>query len=155
SLGGDEFDELLAIIEERRPSGTRPDATGPKWTVGDTRHHLRLAGPGTLGAEVWTLAPPPAAVGLAFREISDVLPREGMPQRRAVILTPNRAAVVVWAQVGTAVMLLGADLEDGGGPTLGWRAIVNSTARPQQRASAFKVAHHGSSNGHNEDVWAK
>lgn len=52
-------------------------------------------------------------------------------------------------------MLLGADLEDGGGPTLGWRAVVSSGTRPQGRAHVFNVAHHGSINGPNADVWDK
>jgi hypothetical protein len=83
------------------------------------------------------------------------LPTRNGQQRRAVALTPNRAAVVIHLTVGTRTLLLGADLEDGGGPTLGWRAVVSSTTRPAGPASVFKVAHHGSVNGHNNDVWSK
>jgi hypothetical protein len=83
------------------------------------------------------------------------MPKRNGQQRRAVALTPNRAAVVIHLTVGTRTLLLGADLEDGGGPTLGWRAVVSSTTRPQSAANVYKVAHHGSANGHNGDVWSK
>jgi hypothetical protein len=153
-VGGNEFARILEVLDARRPGGTRPTAVSPRWTVGDQRLYLRDT-TASLQAEVWGIAPPPAALGLSFREIAQMLPRRGQAQRRAIALTPNRGAVVVWVAVGRAVLLLGADLEDGGGPTLGWRAVVASPTRPHQPAHVFKVAHHGSINGHNGDVWGR
>lgn len=153
STGGGEFSQLLDVLKQRREHGTAAPAVSPQWAVSDMRLYQREGVGDVTPAEVWALSPPPAALGLSFQEIARTLPRRGAPQRRAVMLTPNRAAIAVWLSVGNAAVLLGADLEDGGAPTLGWRAVVSSTARPQARAGSFKVAHHGSINGHNADVW--
>ena len=44
--------------------------------------------------------------------------------------------------------MLGADLERNG-----WESIVVSESRPVGRASAYKVAHHGSENAHEQKMW--
>ena len=65
----------------------------------------------------------------------------------------NHASVVVSIEVGTDAILLGADLEQTSSSLSGWNAIVGSGMRSHQRASVFKVAHHGSENGHSAAMW--
>jgi len=72
-----------------------------------------------------------------------------------VAQSPNNVAVVIWVELGQARALLGSDLEESGSSTLGWKAIVGSAVRPTSKAQLFKIAHHGSDTGHNDDVWVQ
>jgi hypothetical protein len=44
-------------------------------------------------------------------------------------------------------------LEETDDPNTGWSVIVGSPERPTGRACVYKVAHHGSVNGHNDAIW--
>ena len=67
-------------------------------------------------------------------------------------LSPNLEAVVLHVNLGDDAILLGSDLEDAGG--LGWSEIVDDAlCCGLGKASAFKVAHHGSITGHHDDIW--
>lgn len=37
----------------------------------------------------------------------------------------------------------------------GWEAIIQSKERPKGLASVFKIPHHGSETGHNDQVWTE
>lgn len=87
-----------------------------------------------------------AAMAMQHREI-------GEPGKSAVRQSPNHVAIVIWIEVGDFNILLGSDLEETGNPDLGWSAILNSKARPNGKASIYKVAHHGSLNGDHEKIW--
>jgi hypothetical protein len=64
-------------------------------------------------------------------------------------------SVVIWAEVGDQMILLGSDLQNENSDQVGWNAIVKSPVRSKKFASVFKIPHHGSRNGHNPDVWAE
>lgn len=67
-------------------------------------------------------------------------------------LAPNLCAVALHICNGTDTILLGSDLEVSGSPHLGWEAVLASASKPTTRAALFKIPHHGSANGHSEDV---
>lgn len=67
----------------------------------------------------------------------------------------NMLSSATWIEVGDIGILLGADLEEDGSLNRGWSAVLASTTRPRGLASVFKVPHHGSANGHHEEVWKK
>ena len=71
-----------------------------------------------------------------------------LPRQKA-----NDVAVALFLQVGDVRALLGADLQSDTASYRGWRAVVASSSRPQERARIFKVPHHGSKNAHHADVW--
>jgi beta-lactamase superfamily II metal-dependent hydrolase len=155
-LGGDEFFRVFQVLKERKPPGVRRETVVPRWVLADMLLHRRDAvSGGCPAAEVHGLSPSSAALGLTFNEIARVLPTYAKSKLRAVALTPNRSAVVLWVSVGPVKVLLGADLEEGGGGALGWRAVTGSTTRPVGTASVFKVAHHGSLNGDHPTIWTK
>jgi len=79
------------------------------------------------------------------KELRNVVP---MPEQ-------NDNSIVLWVQVNDTCLLLGADLEETKDLYTGWSAIVNSKQRPNQKATIFKIPHHGSENGHSDDVWNK
>jgi beta-lactamase superfamily II metal-dependent hydrolase len=67
-------------------------------------------------------------------------------------LTPNLCAVALHICNGVDTILLGSDLEVSGTPYLGWESVLASTSKPTTKASLFKIPHHGSVNGHSQDV---
>lgn len=70
-------------------------------------------------------------------------------------LHPNLCAVALHICNGVDTVLLGSDLEVCKGTALGWEAVLLDTAKPVTTAKVFKVPHHGSQNGHSDDVVAK
>lgn len=52
-------------------------------------------------------------------------------------------------------ILLGADLEISTNIKKGWVALTGTQHAPKNSASVFKIAHHGSVNGHCPDSWSK
>jgi hypothetical protein len=104
---------------------------------------------------VHALSPSDAAVTLAYREISRLLPNIGESKRRVVAQSPNLVAVALWVCVGDATILLGSDLEETSNPGTGWSVIVDSPTRPSGTADVFKIPHHGSVTADQPRVWAE
>ena len=104
--------------------------------------------------EVWSLSPSSVAVAYALQQIARFLPREGEePPGRIPGSTPNQASVVIWIKSGNQVAVLGGDLENEKDDAVGWKAIVASQARPKEKATYFKIPHHGSKNAYEKSVW--
>lgn len=138
-----EFARVLQILGARSPTPAR-------LVTADRRLWLRSDGP---LAEVWSLSPSDEAVRRSVAAFAGLLNEQRTPRRAVRSVKPNHASVVVWVRVGEHIALLGADLEDHAHPHLGWTAIVNSPARPPDRAHLFKVAHHGSPNADDAAIW--
>ena len=102
------------------------------------------------GCEVWSLSPSDRAYQNFLTAIGSLVPSVGSAKRRAPHLSPNEAAVALWIEIGDVSVLLGSDLE-----RRGWIEILQSAARPPGKASAFKIAHHGSGNAHVPQVWQR
>lgn len=85
----------------------------------------------------------------------DLLPKRDEPKKAIVasVANINEIAVVLMVKIGDFSILLGSDLEESGSIQTGWSAIVSSSTRPQEKASIFKIPHHGSQNGHSDAVW--
>ncbi|MEJ0023067.1 MAG: hypothetical protein WDN76_06220 [Alphaproteobacteria bacterium] len=69
----------------------------------------------------------------------------------------NRLSVCAQILIGNDAILLGGDMEEQ--PTnpasFGWSAILANTGKPPGSSTAFKIPHHGSSNGHVDAVWSE
>lgn len=144
-------DELCKVADElaRRASERRERYHRPIWAVAE-RLILKES-----HCEIHTLSPSDTAILMAKRDFVDLLPHAHLePKRRILPFTKNRAAVVLHISVFGHSILLGADLEERGDPHDGWSAIISSTARPQAKASAFKVPHHGSENAYHSAIWS-
>ncbi len=153
SSGVSEFCEIFEILEERKRESTRPDSIAPILAKSGVCV-FRRPDRGARRAEVHALSPSDGALKLSWHQVAQSIPQLGQIKRRAVALTPNQVAVVLWVLVGDVQILLGADLEESKSPTLGWRAIVNSAIKPEGAACVFKVPHHGSRDAYNADVWS-
>jgi hypothetical protein len=155
--GVDEFNKILEELERRRPKSGKLLGTGLDYVKCDTRLWQRG---GTPSVEVWSLSPSSAEYEQSIMQFAALLPTVGQDsqaetRRRIVSTRPNNTAIALWVRVGTTEILLGADLEETGHADAGWSAVVASVARPQSAATLFKVAHHGSKNGHHLPVWTQ
>ena len=110
----------------------------------------RPAAPGVAGARVIALSPSDTARLRAQHIVAKGLARadERMTLRAG---DPNEAAIALWIEVGTTRVLLGADVTIGP-EGCGWKGIL-SYFQPSERASLFKIPHHGSQNAHHDAVW--
>lgn len=104
--------------------------------------------------KVTTLSPSDKEFDNFLKEIGSLVPVKGRKKTRAPSLEPNDTSVAIWIEVGDVKLLLGSDLEEKNSPLSGWCAIVKSKERPEGKASVFKIPHHGSLTGHNDNVWS-
>ena len=89
--------------------------------------------------EIWSLSPSDAAFQSFLQTVGALFPREGETKTRIPSISPNDFSVVLWIDIEDVAVLLGSDLERNG-----WIEILNSRERPKEKATAFKVPHHGS-----------
>lgn len=67
----------------------------------------------------------------------------------------NELSLVLLLKKHRDGVLLGGDLENSNDDTRGWNAIVNNYTHTSTHPSLYKVPHHGSITGYNENVWKK
>ncbi|MHA3703751.1 MBL fold metallo-hydrolase [Jatrophihabitans sp. YIM 134969] len=102
--------------------------------------------------EVRALSPSDEAVTLAMQKLHEAFTSEEQLKESAFI-DPNELAIALWVQAGNASILLGSDLTNGP-ERCGWSAVL-ATFAPAQKASLFKVPHHGSPTSQNDEVWSQ
>jgi hypothetical protein len=119
------------------------------------RHRTLVLKGSKYECEIFSLSPSDHEILRSYQVLAALLPHAGDRPLRPLPVSPNDTSVVLSVRSGSANVLLGADLEEQGQPNTGWQVIVNSQERPQTRASAFKVPHHGSQNGDYPCVWSE
>ena len=100
--------------------------------------------------EIWSLSPSDSAFQNFLASLGSLMPKAGQAKIRLPSLSPNKVAVVLWIRVEDVVMLLGSDME-----SQGWMEILQSGERSTDRASVFKVPHHGSAGADHPSVWRR
>lgn len=148
-----EFRKITDILERRATSRSRWPAY--QWAVADRPLYRRPRADDRLEARVTALSPSDEAVTRTLTHFASLVPFDGQQPRRIATTDPNTLTCALWVEIGDTRILLGGDLERGPGAGCGWNAVINSTFRPSQMASAFKVPHHGSANAHHTEVWEK
>ena len=98
--------------------------------------------------EIWSLSPSDAAFQSFLQTVGALFPREGETKTRIPSISPNDFSVVLWIDIEDVAVLLGSDLERNG-----WIEILNCRERPKEKATAFKVPHHGSEDADEPKVW--
>lgn len=79
--------------------------------------------------------------------------KKGYSEPRLIAGCPNDVAVALLLEVNGRQILLGSDLEQEANTSVGWSAVMASEAVKESKCCTFKVAHHGSASGHNDQVW--
>ncbi len=148
------FEISWTLLENTEHQGVPEANAGPDhWATDGQVLHVRSERDGLPGARVLSLSPSSGTVTRAFRELGQLLPREGEAKRR-IRQGANQVSVVLWIEAGHQRVLLGSDLQSDTSSVGGWRAVVSSPTRPTQRAKILKVAHHGSQNADEPEVWS-
>lgn len=146
--GVDEIREILRELTPDRLSG-RPQP----WLLSSNKELIKSKdSDGNVVFSLTSLSPSDAQIILSLRSIGKLMPAIGATKRRATATGANHDSAVLWAEFGDRA-LFGADLEVHANSDCGWEAVVGSDIK-RNGASLFKVAHHGSSNGHHPDVWS-
>jgi beta-lactamase superfamily II metal-dependent hydrolase len=102
---------------------------------------------------VAAFSPTPAASKQSVARMVKMMPKANAPIKHIPELSPNLEAIVLSVDLGDEAILLGSDLEDHG--QLGWSSIVSDKfCLGSQRASTYKVAHHGSITGEHAGIWS-
>ena len=144
------FDELCTRMKGKQPSSI-------KWAIADTSLWNNVGCP---SASLWrctvhSLSPSHTSFTNSQIDIAKLLVSQD-PANNVLLpkdINPNHISVVLHLQIGDYAILLGSDLEETGHPGTGWSVIVDSTTKPESKASIFKIPHHGSVTAHNEDIW--
>jgi beta-lactamase superfamily II metal-dependent hydrolase len=139
-----EFSKCLEIIRQR---GTKPIIIS---AVQD-RNLWTLSNSG-ITTEIFALSPSDETTRLFDIEVSNLITEYGVPQRR-LVFNNNDRSVVVYIKFGDQRALLGADLEVTDSNETGWLGIINLSQAYDRKASYFKIPHHGSENGHHDEIW--
>jgi hypothetical protein len=107
--------------------------------------------------EIWALSPSAADRAETAKQLRRVLPGDsryrpgGLPNPR-----DNHTSVVLHVKVGQKIILLGADREALKGEMRGWNSVrICHRDRSLDKASLYKVAHHGSPNGDDDLIWTE
>lgn len=148
SSGASEFRGILEELERRALTGVSPESF-LRWASVD---RLLWRRSGAVPVRLVALSPSDATKLAAFQDIARLAPEAGTPKRRLPIPRPNHVSVVLQLQVGGRCALLGSDLEQQG-DTGGWNAIVGSAYGQGEAVGYYKVAHHGSHTGDDDQVW--
>jgi len=106
--------------------------------------------------EVWALSPSDKSSLLFDEEISYLITDFGPPNKKLPKVSANDRSVVILIKLFNEIVLLGADLEVNNDENLGWNDIIlnSQVTKHSNKASYFKIPHHGSNNGYHEDIWS-
>jgi len=101
---------------------------------------------------VTAISPLPSAFGRFLAHVAQYKAHKDAPITHIPDLHPNFEAVALHIDFGNDAVLLGSDLEEHS--KFGWSAVLadqwSSNRRP---ATAYKIAHHGSSTGDHPGIW--
>jgi len=155
SSGVTEFVNVFRILDDRRTVGARinvaklavPDKLLYKDTVrlNEKDHEV----------EIHSLSPSDSAIISAQLDFRQRIPDAGTRKKRITCPTTNSTSVVLWVRIGNSQFLLGSDLEKTTDPKTGWTVVINECKAITEKASVYKVAHHGASSSHDPDIWEK
>lgn len=147
-----EFRQIIRIFAADRARPAIRFASGSRdlisWHQGVLPHQQAV--------KVRSLSPSDQEFTLFLQRIGDELPQYAEAKRAAARSSPNLASVVLHLELGQSSVLLGADMEIHHDVRRGWSAVLEDAATSNTSpASLFKVAHHGSINGHHDQVWSQ
>lgn len=149
--GGSGVDELGRAMRELKRRGQPREVVAPHFCI--TGLPLRDRH-GAIPARITCLAPSNAAVAtMQVNMRKELLPKVNGRRLRVPALSENDCSVVLAVTVGTAAVLLGADLEERSRPGLGWQVILDGYPGDADRFGGFKIPHHGSITGHHPKTW--
>ena len=150
--------EMTKSLNELKGAGTDRNPDRAYWFLGEhSAVHLDALHSDGPAVEIWALSPSASDREETAKQLRLVLPGDsryrpgGLPKPK-----DNHTSVVLHVRVGRKIILLGADRETLKGETRGWNSVaICHRDRALDKASLYKVAHHGSPNGDNNLIWTE
>ena len=149
--GVSEFGDVLSELERRRkvsPSGGHRILAKSNTCV--YRNHSA-----SFPVEVHALSPSEKSCEMALAAFAKSIPEFGEQIGKVRPPSPNEVSIALLVNTPNVSYLLGGDLERASDSKCGWLAILDSKVRPRIKSEAFKVSHHGSSNGDDVRIWTE
>lgn len=153
--GVDEFSRVFELLKTRKQQKVRFNP--PQFALADKllfRDEFRFQNI-DFPIKIYSLSPSDATVLQAKLAFAKELPQDGKDPGRVNSPSPNHSSVVLWAEIGQHIILLGADLERTSNPETGWSVILVESNVTSGKATLFKIPHHGSENAHHDGVWSQ
>lgn len=145
-----EFNRIFDLMRERRTGSPGYTYT---WALETRELWARSHSDSIPPARVWALSPSDLAVTRSKQAFASLAAAAGetpsIPQH-----DPNELAVAVWVEVGDIRMLLGSDLTTGP-QGCGWKRVISAALTRGQKASVYKVAHHGDPKADYPLIWTE
>lgn len=150
-IGPEELYKCLTTLQDR---ATKTGKGHHRWAFAD-RLLWQSAPSSQLKIKVTALSPSDEMITRTQQLMLNYMAalRKGYSEPRLIAACPNDAAVALLLDVNGRQVLLGSDLEQEGKASVGWSAVMASETVKESKCSTFKVAHHGSESGHNDQVW--
>jgi beta-lactamase superfamily II metal-dependent hydrolase len=141
-----ELNKCLKIKEERNIPFTH--VVQDKILYGTSENSLK--------SEVIALSPSDKIIEEYDYEISELLAKYGASNTKIYHTCPNDKSIVLLVKINDQRILLGSDLEVGSDEQKGWLGIIkNCSSLDDQKATIFKVPHHGSETSYHVRIWDK
>jgi beta-lactamase superfamily II metal-dependent hydrolase len=107
-----------------------------------------------IGIQIHAISPTDYSILLSRQELLRLFPIEGESITGVKNPKPNRNCIVLMISFREENIILAADIEDENDDRLGWKGILDqSNVLPGKKFNIYKVAHHGSENGYNVNLW--
>lgn len=110
---------------------------------------------GATNCEVYSIAPSDYTMQKFDHEIGELITEYGSPSKKIPRNSANAKSVAVFLKLGIHRVILGGDLENASDPKEGWINILKNSTVIDKKSTLFKIPHHGSENGFNDEVWSK
>lgn len=148
--------EMTNSLNELKGAGTERNPDRPYWFLGEHMPvHLDALHPDGPTVRIWALSPSASDRIDTAKQLRLILPGDSR-YRPAGLPEPqdNHTSIVLHVSVGSMSILLGADRQTLKGETRGWNSVkICHRERALDKASLYKVAHHGSPNGDDDLIW--
>lgn len=108
-----------------------------------------------LDVKIYALSPSDTVISEFGAEVSELI-KDYVPNsnKKIIVRTPNEKCVVLQISLNGHTVILGGDLEISLDNKHGWLCILdNCDCILKNKASLFKIPHHGSENAYEERVW--
>ena len=157
--GSGDVSEMSAVLDKliERQSDVHKASRGPDcWLSADRPVFTRSSQGGVPELSLTALSPSDAMMTRAKHEIGSMIAEPGTSRRRVAANRANDISVALWLRCGDVDVLLGSDLErKPNNKRIGWHGVINDQNRPQGKAFALKVPHHGSETGDEPEIWSE
>ncbi len=138
--------EIVTIIRLLKTRNQKPI-----WIGADRTLHSNHASGAAIQSRVSSLSPTDPVMEKFLKKIASQIPKDDTEKLRVGKLNPNEVAVALFLNLPNGAILLGADLQEIPGKS--WTYILTNSKLLEQKASVFKVPHHGAQNAHCQKVW--